>query len=524
MKERGFAGAAVVALVFAAALLPGPAYSAPTAVAVSKKTTAKAAVQIPAKNQSSRARYGKAKTTTAAPARTRRVKAAKKSTKSVSRTKVASAVTAPDPVSSRLLRERLERMDKEASLSTTEGLPASLHKLPDSAPDMHPPQIASRYLPSGFPVLSKIEGLDQFGVSRNYELDQLGNRIYFTPVPSLQRYAKKLLAEYRVPWGALVAVEPKTGKVLALAGRSEQGQENIGLTTRATFPAASLFKLITASAGVEKSGLTGDTVLTYRGGKYTLNRSNYFPDVRRDRNRISLASALGSSCNPAFARVALNSLSYRTLEQYANSFGFNRTIPFEAPLQRSSFYLPHDEYEFARTAAGFGEVLLSPLHAAMVAASLANDGVMMQPYVIDRIVDRAGTTKYQAHPAALQRTVMKSTARQVLEMMHETVISGTARKHFGRSSCPALKQMRIGGKTGTLKGTDPQGVYHWFVAAAPLENPELAIAALVIDPGNARINGTGLGRRFMEYFFGGQEDPAPPQQRLAKRVKRPARS
>ena len=89
--------------------------------------------------------------------------------------------------------------------------------------------------------------------------------------------------------------------------------------------------------------------------------------------------------------------------------------------------------------------------------------------------------------------------RELLKMMAMTVSDGTARRQFRRSRI--LRKMDIAAKTGTLSGTSPKGRYYWFVAAAPVDDPEIAIATLVIDPGGARINGSGLGRQFMERYF-----------------------
>lgn len=368
-------------------------------------------------------------------------------------------------------------------------------------------QKSYRYQKNTYTPQFAYSGINKFGVVSDgviYRIGQKGEKIIYSLSPLLQERAERLLDYYRVPWGAIVAIEPRTGRVLAMAGHSEIDSDGSSLTTRATFPAASLFKVVTASAAIEKSGLSADSVIYYRGGNYTLNRSNYNPDSSRDTKRMELATALGKSCNPVFARVALNNFSPSVLQQYARSFGFDRTIPFELPLQRSSFTMPSDEYEFARTAAGFGDVFISPLHAAMIAGTVANDGLMMEPHIVDRIVAANGHVEYVGKLEPLQRAVLSNTSKQVVQMMESTIEKGTARKHFVCSPNERIRSMRIAGKTGTLKGDNPKGIYHWFIASAPVDNPKIAIAALVIDPGTARIGGTGLGRFFLEYFFSTQ--------------------
>jgi cell division protein FtsI/penicillin-binding protein 2 len=86
-------------------------------------------------------------------------------------------------------------------------------------------------------------------------------------------------------------------------------------------------------------------------------------------------------------------------------------------------------------------------------------------------------------------------------MMVATVEEGTARKQFRKAKSRRLRNMSVAAKTGTLSGKTPVGRYHWFIGAAPSTSPEIAVAALVIDPGGARINGTGLARKLLDFYF-----------------------
>ena len=247
--------------------------------------------------------------------------------------------------------------------------------------------------------------------------------------------------------------------------------------------------------------MEGSDQIYFRGGNYTLERSNYLPDASKDRRKISFADALGKSINPAFARVGLSQLSRAVLERYALNFGFNSRIPFEAPLEMSKFELPDDDYLVARTAAGFGEVTLSPLHAAVLTGAIGNHGLMMKPYLIEQVTDAKGAVRFQAQPTPLRTSILRSTSQELLNMMQSTVEVGTARKQFLRSKSATLRSLSIAAKTGTLNGTDPKGTYHWFVAAVPAENPEIAVCALVISTGYSRVGGSALARELLEYYF-----------------------
>ena len=319
--------------------------------------------------------------------------------------------------------------------------------------------------------------------------------------PVLQSYAEGLLSEYRVPYGAIVAIDPKTGRVLTMASHSQVKPKGEHLAIKGGFPAASLIKVVTAAAAVEGAGLNGASQIPYRGGQYTLNRYNYKPNRKRDRRKMTLANAVGKSCNPAMARVALRFLTPKLLAKYAYQFGFNQQLAFDAPLAVSEFSEPETDFAFARAAAGFQNATISPLHAALIAGAMANDGRMMRPYLIDRVVNSSGATEFLTAPSALGQVVKPSTAQEVMKMMSASVESGTARKQFRRRGNATLRSMDLAAKTGTLSGKNPKGRYYWLIAAAPLENPEVAVAALVIDPGGARINGTALGRKYLERYF-----------------------
>lgn len=339
-----------------------------------------------------------------------------------------------------------------------------------------------------------------FNNANFYEVKADGNKEVLTLDKELQIYSENLLSSNKVAWGAIVAIDPKTGAVLSLSGHSEMESNGQAVATRNTFPAASLFKIITAAAAVETSGYRGGTEVAYRGGTYTLGKQNYLPSSKADRNKMSLGLALGKSCNPVFARVALNNLSTDVIKRYAHNFGFSRQLAKDFSLKPSTLDLDSDSYSLARTAAGFGSAFISPVHASMIGGAIGNDGLMMRPYLVDHINDSNGKVLSKTKPEILSRSVSESTAAEVLDMMSVTISDGTARKHFKNAS-PLLKNIPIAGKTGTLSGKNPKGLYHWFVAVAPMNNPKVGIATLVIDNGRARINAVGLGKKYLERYF-----------------------
>jgi cell division protein FtsI/penicillin-binding protein 2 len=316
----------------------------------------------------------------------------------------------------------------------------------------------------------------------------------------LQNAAHKALLRHKVSTGAIVAINPETGKILALASTGSSADEN-PTALRSTFPAASIFKIITAAAAIERAGLDEHSVVPFRGGNYTLNKYNYLPNKKRDGRRIMLGEAFGKSCNPAFARIALKSLDSSMLFDYAEAFSFNRIIPFELSVGESLFSKPSSPYSLARTSAGFENSFISPLHGAMISASIVNQGKTMRPILVENISSVDGIELFSAEPQMLQQSVLPSTAKHLLSMMEYSSEMGTARKHLKKLREKSGKRFRVVGKTGTLSGKSPEGRYHWFVGASQSSPEPIAIASLVIDRGDSRINGTGLAKSFLQEAY-----------------------
>ena len=334
---------------------------------------------------------------------------------------------------------------------------------------------------------------------------RLGNyRVVYTLDPELQEEALAVFRRYRVPYGAFVAVEPATGRVLALAEYSSQEPDMRDFCRRATYPAASLIKVITAVAALETGEVTPETPIRFQGNPYRLYPRKISPRYRyRENNVHTFAEALATSNNVVFAKVGADVVGAERLRAALHAFGFNREIPFEFPFQPSRAVVPEERYPLARTAAGFGEVYLSPLHAALIAAAVGNGGVMMRPYVVDRIEDAQGRVLYRGEPAPFSRVAPPDVAWKVARMMEKTVTRGTSAKVFYRYARRLRREVGVAGKTGSLTGDDPPGKYEWFIGFAPVENPSIAAASLVVNQGDLwHIKGTYVAQRVMREFFG----------------------
>lgn len=330
-----------------------------------------------------------------------------------------------------------------------------------------------------------------------------GNKVTYTIDPELQELAVSVLRQNRVPYGAFVAVEPATGRVLAMAEHSELEPDVRDFCRRATYPAASLIKVITSSAALEAGKVTPSSVFRFEGSPYVLYPRKISPqNARREGNSATLAEALGQSNNVVFAKVGAGLVGAERLEAKLGAYGFNREIPFDFPMQMSRATVPREEYLLARTAAGFGEVYLSPVHAALIAAAVGNGGVMMKPWVVDSIRDSEGKVLHRGSPAVLGRCVSEPVARSLAQMMQMTVARGTSTKVFARYARKLWHDVLIAGKTGSLMGDNPPGMYEWFIGFAPADAPKIAVASLVVNRELWHIKGTYVAQAVMREFFG----------------------
>ncbi len=330
-----------------------------------------------------------------------------------------------------------------------------------------------------------------------------GRTVTFTVIPKLQAFADDLLGRNDVPAGAVVVLNSRTGRVLALSSRRRgQGGETAPVALDPEPPAASLFKIVTATTLLERGGLPLDTETCTHGGSQSLGLDNLEDSPQQDTACASLARALGRSTNAVFAKLADRHLARTDLEEFARRFGFNRPLPFDVKVGESPAEIPADRLERARTAAGFWHTHLSPLHAAMIAQAVAQGGAMLRPYVVDAVVDGEGRTIHEAEPAFVGRVAGAETAAALLEAMSVTVESGTARKAFtDNAGRPLLPDIRVAGKTGTLNGRDPFRAYSWFVGVAPVERPEVAIAVLIVNEPKWRIKSAPAAALILKKYF-----------------------
>ena len=332
-----------------------------------------------------------------------------------------------------------------------------------------------------------------------------GSRAELTLDPALQAHVEHLLHAHAAPYAAAVVLSVEDGRVLAMAGEStaEPERDAADLVLKPWAPAASVFKLVTATALLER-GVEPDTRVCYHAGVHSVELSNLRSNPRLDGACNTFAYALAKSQNAIIARLAYDHLDPTTLERAAHALGFGVPLPVPLPVEPSAVHVPEGGLAFARVAAGFWQTTLSPLHGAWLAATLARGGVTPPLRLVDRFVDRAGDALKPA-AAAQRRVVPEAAARAVARMMVGTTEYGTARLgfHDRRTNRPLLPGIAVAGKTGSLDRHDPYLSYSWFVGFAPAERPEVAIAVLLGNGPRWHVKAHQVAREVLADYFEG---------------------
>lgn len=313
--------------------------------------------------------------------------------------------------------------------------------------------------------------------------------------------------------GAVVAIDPSTGAILALASSpsfdpnlisshdsaditsqyekllADPNQPMLNRPIAMTLPPGSVFKLVTAAAALESGKFTSESVipgpkefqlpLTDRTlGNW--NEKSCGPD-----DETTLANALAISCNTAFAWLGLE-LGSDALFAQAEKFGFG--TEFDIPLAAATSYFPidPDEPQTAMSAIGQFDVRATALQMAMVAAAIANDGVVMSPYLISETLGTDLTVLESAQPKAISRAMSPTNAKILRDMMVGVVENGTG-------SNARISGVTVGGKTGTAENVPGESAHAWFVGIAPAENTNVAVAVVLQNGGGAtEVSGNAL--------------------------------
>ena len=286
---------------------------------------------------------------------------------------------------------------------------------------------------------------------------------------ALQSFAAGILRQYHPKYGSGAVLDPKTGRVLALISYRNDTVRDIGssLFLRNIFPAASVYKTVTAAAAIEKAQYTPQTLVPIVGPNHTLYHSQ-LKKVIAPWKEVPFEDAYALSINPVFGRLGMHTIGKKTLEEYAERFGFNTKIPFELDADTSRVSVPDDTtYAMAELASGYNRhTTISALHGALIAAAVAVNGAMPQPTLVDSVCGPGGEVLYRAQPAVWKTPITGATAGELRLMMNQVVEKGTGRKSFRTfRQCAWSSALDFGGKTGSI-ALDSVGEIDWFIGYA----------------------------------------------------------
>lgn len=304
--------------------------------------------------------------------------------------------------------------------------------------------------------------------------------------------------------GSVVAIEPSTGKILAMVSLptydpNKLASHDLGsvedtfdrldedpakpLLNRAIqtrLPPGSTFKILTAAAAIEKGLYKADDPVP-GGATFQLPQTtgvtgeidNQGRSCGANNARIPFTQALGQSCNTTFAQLAIE-VGAEDMIETAEGFGFNSQYFDDlAPQAESVFPTDANEPQIGQTGIGQYDVAATPLQMAMVAAGIANGGSVMRPYLVDEEQSADLDVIQKTDPQELSQAVSSTTASEVTKLMVATVDEGTA-------SPAAIEGISVAGKTGTAQsGQDDKPPYAWFVSFAPADNPRVAVAVMI---------------------------------------------
>ena len=331
--------------------------------------------------------------------------------------------------------------------------------------------------------------------------------------PYLQQLAYDALGEYN---GACVILEPGTGKILAMISKPDYDPNTVAenwaaltseentdanLLNRATqglYPPGSTFKLLTALDYIRENPAT------WQDYRYECTGSMTYGDAVMNcfdghvHGMLDLRLSLANSCNTSFATIG-EQINPDSLHSLCESFLFNKGLPLQDNLEykQSSFVLDGNSglAERVQTAIGQGKTMISPIHNALIAATIANGGTMMSPYAIDRVESPDGKIVRQFTPTAAGKLMSAEEAETLTNFMVAVVNEGTS---------PSLQSdsYQVAGKTGSAEfNSNKEDSHAWFIGFAPAENPEIVVSIVYENGGIGGSVATKGAKKIFEGYF-----------------------
>ena len=338
-----------------------------------------------------------------------------------------------------------------------------------------------------------------------------GDDVYTTLDPELQQAAWAALGDHR---GAVIAMEPDTGKILAMVSKpgydpntlaqdwevlnaDEGGQSPLlNRAAQGLYPPGSTFKIVTALEYMREHPLDYkdyrfDCSGTYVNGDYTIRCYHGESHGSQD-----FVQAFANSCNGAFASLGLE-LNLASLKATAEELLFNRELPLTGfPYKESSFVMEPGAgtWEILQTSMGQGKTEMTPLHNALLTAAIANGGTLMKPYLLDRVVSAGEEEVKKFMPEAWGSLMTAQEAANLTELMEAVVTVGTA-------SALRTDAYQAAAKTGSAEFETGRETHAWFTGFAPAQDPKLVVTVLVEEAGTGGRAAAPIARQLFDIYL-----------------------
>jgi len=336
---------------------------------------------------------------------------------------------------------------------------------------------------------------------------QVGYFVVTTIRYDLQEVAYEALGKYN---GSVIVMEPSTGKILAMVSKPdfdpntidedwESLQEGSGLYNRATqgqYAPGSIFKIFTTLAYIESNPDAYKDYTYECTGEITINNKTIHCASNKSHGVVDLETSFSKSCNTSYANM-MQSIDEVVLSKVCEDLLFNQNLPIAFESSQSKFAISSEDANALKmdTAIGQGKTLVSPLHMAMIASAVCNDGVLMRPYLVERVENYKGILVKETKTSEYKSLFSLEQVDILSDFMRRTIEDGTASR--------LLKESYVAyGKTGTAQtSSDLDETNAWFVGYAKADGKEVAIAVVVEDSGNGSTYAVPIAEKVFDLYF-----------------------
>lgn len=332
--------------------------------------------------------------------------------------------------------------------------------------------------------------------------------VEYTFNDELTSYVRKLLRRHRPDYTSVVIIDNNNGNILTAIGHQREGNKPADvLPFTSTHPSASLFKVITSAALVEDADVKNKTVFTYRGRGTTLYKYQLKNKKTRWTRKQSFKNAFAFSNNVVFGKAAINHISGEELFDMARKFGFNEELMVDVDLSKSRFVHPRSDYHLAELASGFNkETLISPIHGALIASVVANDGELVYPRMVLNVKNKSTKELIWNNEVRSKKVYSKETADYLESLMEYTANKGTARILERKLPRKMRRDLIVGAKTGSLTGGIPYGKRDWVTTfAKPASSAEkdkgISICVMIVNKKKWYVKSTFLANKIINYYY-----------------------